>query len=36
LDEDTHHLTKAYKLYLIKASDVLTKQVTWCGRCKIR
>jgi len=32
LDEDALGLTKAYKLFLIKASNDLTKYETWCGR----
>jgi len=32
LDEDAYHIKNRYKLFLSKASKVLTQWLTWCGR----
>jgi len=33
--EDAHRSIRISKMFLIKASNVLTKWVTWCGRTRI-
>jgi len=32
LNEDAHRIKNRYKLFLSRASNVLTQWLTWCGR----